>query len=304
MGRSVVGGLATRLAMLAAAVAGVTYGLISWHASGFDVAGVALYNNGWRLHPVHFVALGLGLMAPALWDIFALAPRLDAMLRGGAARASATAADIPNDRKRQPTAAIEGIPSRGVPIQRDSIPGPREPSAEADRLPHTFVRPIKAADRPELLALAQASQAFHAPWIKAPLTAHEFKVYLRRTERDDHHGYAVRLRGSGELVGVVNVNNILRGAILSATVAYYVGEPHAGKGYMREALTQVKTQAFEALGLHRLEANIQPANTASIALVKRCGFLREGLSPKFLFINDAWRDHERWAVVDPRPGLR
>ena len=292
VGRSVVGGLATRLAMLAAAVAGVTYGLISWHASGFDVGGVALYNNGWRLHPVHFVALGLGLMAPALWDIFALAPRLDAMLRGGAARASATAADTPNNCKRQPTAAIADIAPRTAP------------AAQVDHPHHTCVRPIKAADRPELLALAQASQAFHAPWIKAPLTAHEFKVYLRRTERDDHHGYAVRLRGSGELVGVVNVNNILRGAILSATVAYYVGERHAGKGYMREALTQVKTQAFEALGLHRLEANIQPANTASIALVKRCGFLREGLSPKFLFINDAWRDHERWAVVDPRPGLR
>ena len=302
MGRSVAGGLATRLAMLAAAVAGVTYGLISWHASGFDMGGVALYNNDWRLHPVHFVALGLGLTAPALWDIFALAPRLDAKLRGrAAARASATAADIPSDRKRQPPAIIADIAPCAAAIQRDSIQGP---ATEADRPLHVFVRPVKAADRPELLALTQASRVLHAPWIKAPLTAHEFKIYLRRTERDDHHGYAVCLRGSGEMVGVVNVNNILRGATLNATVAYYVGERHAGKGYMREALTQVKIQAFKTLGLHRLEANIQPANTASIALVRRCGFLREGLSPKFLFINGAWRDHERWAAVDPRPGLR
>ena len=72
---------------------------------------------------------------------------------------------------------------------------------------------------------------------------------------------------------------------------------------MREGLVNVTRLAFGELGLHRIEANIQPANAASIRLVRSCGFQHEGLSPKFLYINGAWRDHERWAAIDPRPDL-
>jgi ribosomal-protein-alanine N-acetyltransferase len=66
---------------------------------------------------------------------------------------------------------------------------------------------------------------------------------------------------------------------------------------MTEGLTLVTRHAFRELKLHRLEANIQPANIASIALVKRCGFSREGYSPDYLKIRGRWRDHERWALL-------
>ena len=73
---------------------------------------------------------------------------------------------------------------------------------------------------------------------------------------------------------------------------------------MREGLLQVKEHLFRKIGLHRIEANIQPDNLASIALVRSCGFELEGLSRSFLFINGAWRDHQRWVALDDRASLR
>ena len=66
---------------------------------------------------------------------------------------------------------------------------------------------------------------------------------------------------------------------------------------MTEAVRLATAHAFEALGLHRLEANIQPGNLRSIALVKRLGFRLEGFSPRYLRMGGEWRDHERWALL-------
>ena len=66
---------------------------------------------------------------------------------------------------------------------------------------------------------------------------------------------------------------------------------------MTEALALVLRHAFHALGLHRIEANIQPGNHRSIALVRRLGFAREGYSPRYLKIGGRWKDHERWAIT-------
>lgn len=101
------------------------------------------------------------------------------------------------------------------------------------------------------------------------------------------------------LVGVFNITNIVRGAFQSAYLGYYVFTGHERQGLMRKGLGAVVRSAFQSLKLHRLEANIQPTNVASIALVKACGFLQEGYSPRYLKINGRWRDHERWAIIAP-----
>ena len=84
---------------------------------------------------------------------------------------------------------------------------------------------------------------------------------------------------------------------MSAYLGYYAFVPHAGRGLMRQGLSQVITHAFKTMKLHRLEANIQPRNIRSRALVKKLGFQREGISPRYLKINGRWRDHERWAIL-------
>lgn len=190
-----------------------------------------------------------------------------------------------------------------IDAQREAR-GSTAPRVAARRSSPVYFRSVSSKDRRELLALTVASRELHAPWIAPPMTAHMFKIYLRRTQRDDHDGYLICRRDDDRIVGVINVNNVVKGTFLSASLAYYVAQGHAGKGYMREGLEQVKRHLFRVVGLHRVEANIQPANRASIALVRSCGFEFEGLSREFLFINGAWRDHERWAAIDRRGSLR
>jgi [ribosomal protein S5]-alanine N-acetyltransferase len=169
--------------------------------------------------------------------------------------------------------------------------------------PEVYLRPVNRRDRAEFLALMQQSRALHEPWIQPPLSSLSFHNYLARTQREDHEGLLICQRSDDAIAGVININNIIRGSFLSASLGYYVGEPFAGRGYMREGVKLVLRYAFRDLGLHRLEANIQPDNRPSIALVKSCGFVYEGLSPRFLFIDGQWRDHERWTACDERPTL-
>ena len=114
----------------------------------------------------------------------------------------------------------------------------------------------------------------------------------------------VCLVGSEEIVGIININNVVRGSFLSASLGYYSSVKHQGFGYMTEGLRLAVRFAFEELGLHRIEANIQPNNHASRNLVQRCEFTLEGESKDYLFINGRWRDHERWVRLDARSSLK
>ncbi len=167
-----------------------------------------------------------------------------------------------------------------------------------------YLRGVTRKDRAEFLNLMRQSRSLHEPWISPPLTDESFHNYLLRCEKSDHAGLLICHARDDAITGVININNIIRGSFLSASLGYYAGAPYAGQGLMREGLQLVKHYAFSTLGLHRLEANIQPKNERSIELVKRCGFEQEGLSRNFLFIDDAWREHERWTAVHSRATLQ
>ena len=109
--------------------------------------------------------------------------------------------------------------------------------------------------------------------------------------------FFVRERDTGRLTGVFELSEITRGILQSAYLGFYAMVTHEGQGYMQEGLQLVLRHAFRGLRLHRVEANIQPANKRSITLVKRGGFRKEGLSRRYLKIGGRWRDHERWALL-------
>ncbi|MER7949327.1 GNAT family N-acetyltransferase [Streptomyces sp. NPDC096079] len=163
------------------------------------------------------------------------------------------------------------------------------------------LRPLTHADQDEFCGLVDASSALHHPWMQLPATAQEFADWMRRFDAGDNLGFLVRVRATGEAAGMVNINSVIRGRYQGASIGYAAFAPSAGHGYMTEGIALVLDHAFTDLRLHRLEACIQPGNKASLALVQRLGFRFEGVSPAYLYIDGAWRDHERWAITAPAP---
>jgi ribosomal-protein-alanine N-acetyltransferase len=149
------------------------------------------------------------------------------------------------------------------------------------------IRPVQAEDIARLQAANAAARGFHAPWV-AP-----------GAQLGDARRVSLLAEDGDLLVGVVNLSEIVRGPFQSCYMGYYGYPKGVGGGRMTRAVGLAVEYAFGTLGLHRVEANIQPGNTRSIALVRRLGFRLEGFSPAYLFIAGAWRDHERWALVNP-----
>ncbi|TDD77941.1 N-acetyltransferase [Actinomadura darangshiensis] len=161
--------------------------------------------------------------------------------------------------------------------------------------------PLTLADQDEFCSLVRASAELHQPWMQLPATAPGFRAWMSRFEDGANRGFLIRVRETGAAAGMININSIIRGRYQGASIGYAAFVSTARRGYMTEGLAVAKQYAFDDLRLHRLEANIQPANKASLALVQRVGFHYEGLSPAYLYINGAWRDHERWALTAPTP---
>jgi ribosomal-protein-alanine N-acetyltransferase len=153
------------------------------------------------------------------------------------------------------------------------------------------------ADQPDFLAMNAASRSFHSPWAHPPQDAAGYRELLARDAAEDCEAFLVRRGEDESLVGVFVLSQIFRKGFQNAYLGYYGSAAHAGRGYMRAGLGLVLDEAFGSLGLHRVEANIQPGNDASIALARGAGFRREGFSPRYLKIGGRWRDHERFAIL-------
>jgi ribosomal-protein-alanine N-acetyltransferase len=161
-----------------------------------------------------------------------------------------------------------------------------------------------ADDRREFLDLVEASVDLHRPWTYPPADAASYRRLLERNRADNFYALVARRTEDDAIVGLFEFSEVVRGSFQNAYLGYWVGQPFAGQGYMREGMRQALRFAFGDLRLHRVEANIQPANKRSLALAKKAGFRREGFSPRYLKIGGRWRDHERWAILAEDVRLR
>lgn len=167
---------------------------------------------------------------------------------------------------------------------------------EIDREPGVRLERPGSAHCESFLAAVRKSRKLHRNYASPPANPEQYAAYVRGLRRKSSEGFLV-LTAAGEIAGVVNVSEIVRGNFQSAYLGYYGFRPHAGKGLMRQGLALVVDHCFRKMSLHRLEANIQPENARSVALVESLGFRLEGHSPRYLKVCGRWRDHQRWAIL-------
>ena len=160
-----------------------------------------------------------------------------------------------------------------------------------------IVRGPQEADADAYIAQMRDSRRFHHPWIVAPTDREAWdRLMARHATPDVEVLFAVR-REDGAVTGTFVLSQIFYGPFCNAYLGYWATRAFAGEGYMTEGMEGVLRHAFRKLKLHRVEANVQPGNTASTALLARTGFRREGFSPRYLKVAGRWRDHERWAIT-------
>ncbi len=170
---------------------------------------------------------------------------------------------------------------------------PRSPLVAGARI---FLRHPRKNDMEEFTRLVIASRRFLHPWATPASTPEAYAHYLRYTRRASVCAGLICRNGDRSIMGVCNLSQIFLGNLKSAYLGYWIGAKFAGQGYMTEAIDLMLSHAFETLRLHRIEANIQPENASSKAVVLRLGFRLEGFSPRYLKVAGRWKDHERWAI--------
>ena len=164
-------------------------------------------------------------------------------------------------------------------------------------------------DHAEWAALREASREFLTPWEPTwpsdDLSRSAFRRRLKRYADDQRNDLAYALmifrNEDNALVGGITLANIRRGVAQAGSIGYWVGEPFARKGYMTAAVRALVSFSFQTLRLHRLEAACIPGNAASVALLERTRFTREGYARSYLCINGIWQDHLLFArLIDDR----
>ena len=168
------------------------------------------------------------------------------------------------------------------------------------------LRMPQMSDFPEWAALRERSRAFLKQWEPIwpvdDLTRSAFRRRLKRYAEDQRsdqaYSFFIFRKADNVLVGGITLANVRRGVAQAGSIGYWIGEPFAREGMMSDALRTLIPFSFVTLRLHRLEAACIPTNTASIRLLEKSGFEREGYARQYLCINGKWQDHLLFAMLD------
>jgi len=158
---------------------------------------------------------------------------------------------------------------------------------------------VELEDEDVFLEAVRRSRRFHRPWVYPPTTSSEFRAFVASTGTARQRLLLWAQDGNADagLAGYFSLGEIVRGQLNSAYLGYWASTAWEGRGVMFRGMQMLLRYGFRQLRLHRVEANIQPDNLASISLVRRSGFRHEGFSPRYLKVGGRWRDHERWAMT-------
>ncbi|HKS84421.1 MAG TPA: GNAT family protein [Pseudolabrys sp.] len=165
------------------------------------------------------------------------------------------------------------------------------------------LRAPQSSDFAEWVALREASRQFLVPWepVWPPddLTRGAFRRRLKRYAEDQRgdlaYAFLIFRSEDNAMVGGLTLANIRRGVAQAGSIGYWIGAPFARKGYMTAAVRALIPYGFGTLRLHRLEAACIPGNSASVRLLEKTGFKREGYARSYLCINGTWQDHLLYA---------
>ncbi|MDG5472048.1 GNAT family protein [Jeotgalibacillus sp. ET6] len=125
------------------------------------------------------------------------------------------------------------------------------------------------------------------------------KQFKQDRELDLTYQFGVFKNENDELVGTMNLFQVIRGSLQNAVVGYFLDQAHNGRGYTTEAVKLLTAYAFKELKLHRLEAGVMPRNIGSIRVLEKAGFHKEGIAKKNVKINGKWEDHQVLAIINP-----
>ncbi|MFP5347374.1 MAG: GNAT family N-acetyltransferase [Actinomycetes bacterium] len=165
------------------------------------------------------------------------------------------------------------------------------------------LRPLRRRDGPSWHGLRARNALWLRPWeptVPEPgASARGYGHMLRALRREASAGRAMpfAIDYRGRLVGQLTASGIAWGSLRSAAVGYWVDQEHAGRGIMPVAVALAVDHCLLTAGLHRIEVNIRPENTASLRVVEKLGFRDEGLRRDYLHIDGAWRDHRTFALT-------
>ena len=160
-----------------------------------------------------------------------------------------------------------------------------------------YLRYPEPADFGELSELYKSSRKHLQAFMTSRYDRGAFERMLEDSTKESNEYFRICGRQDDAIVGTINLSQTFRKAFQNAYLGYMLGAEFTSRGYMTEAVELILKYAFRELNLHRIEANVQPTNAPSIAVLRRNGFSKEGFSRRYLRIGGRWRDHERWAII-------